>query len=108
MTRIYSLDPVQNAELAAEHAAEARITGVSVSTYWGEDCSPRDHDGQWGDEYGDIGWDEIEEEEVGYWEDRLPGLIFAITHGTTEAKAKAWNEIMGMAQEADAFRNEER
>lgn len=51
--RIYSLDPVQNAELAAQHAAEARTTGVSVDTYWGED-SHREHDGQWGDEFGDL------------------------------------------------------
>jgi hypothetical protein len=51
--RIYSLDPVQNAELAAQHAFEARATGVSVDTYWGED-SHREHDGQWGDEFGDL------------------------------------------------------
>lgn len=51
--RIYAADPEQNAELAAQHAFEARAAGVSVDTYWGEDCH-REHDGQWGDEYGDL------------------------------------------------------
>jgi hypothetical protein len=54
--RIYSLDPIQNAELAAQHAFEARAAGVSVDTYWGED-SHREHDGQWGDEFGDLDLD---------------------------------------------------
>ena len=54
MTRKYSRDPEQNAELAAQHAFEARVTGVSVETYWGEDDYQEDRD--WHDT--DAGWDE--------------------------------------------------
>lgn len=54
MSRIYSRDPEQNAELAAQHGMEARLTGVSVETYWGEDDHQEDR------EWGDVGWDEEE------------------------------------------------
>ena len=47
--RIYAADPEQNAELAAEHAFEARLLGSSVDAYWASAD---------GDEYGDEGWDE--------------------------------------------------
>ena len=47
--RIYAADPEQNAELAAQHAFEARLLGSSVDAYWASAD---------GDEYGDEGWDE--------------------------------------------------
>lgn len=49
MTRKYSDNPEQNAELAAQHAFEARITGVSTDAYWAES----EADQYDGDEYAD-------------------------------------------------------
>ncbi len=73
--RIYSLDPEQNAELAAQHAAEARVTGVSVETYWGEDDHQEDR------EWGDVGWDEDEpmiEYRVDVEPAGVPGAIISV------------------------------
>lgn len=64
MTRKYSDDPAQNAELAAQHAAEARITGVSVETYWGEDDYEEDRDWHDTDCDGDDEWTEEDEAEI--------------------------------------------
>lgn len=62
MPRIYSNDPEQNAELAAEHAAEARITGVSVDAYWAE--SEADDYDDYDDCDGDDEWTEEDEAEM--------------------------------------------
>jgi hypothetical protein len=65
MPRIYSTDPEQNAELAAEHAAEARVTGVPVSTYWGEDDYQEERDWHDTDDCdGDDEWTEEDEADI--------------------------------------------
>ena len=64
MTRKYSDDPEQNAELAAQHAAEARITGVSVETYWGEDDYEEDRDWHDTDCDEDDEWTEEDEADI--------------------------------------------
>ena len=51
----YSNDPVQNAEMASEHAAEMRMTGIR--SYWDE----REPDDEPGEDYGPD-----EEEEANY------------------------------------------
>lgn len=64
MTRKYSDNPEQNAELAAQHAFEARITGVSVETYWGEDDYQEDRDWHDTDCDGDDEWTEEDEADI--------------------------------------------
>ena len=86
--RIYAADPEQNAELAAQHGMEARLTGVSVDTYWGEDDYQEDR------EWGDVGWDE--EEMMEYRVDLHPVLdseamitLFIDAEGEDDAIAQA-------------------
>lgn len=64
MTRKYSDNPEQNAELAAQHAFEARVTGVSVETYWGEDDYQEERDWHDTDCDGDDEWTEEDEADI--------------------------------------------
>ena len=64
MTRKYSDNPEQNAELAAQHAFEARVTGVSVETYWGEDDYEEDRDWHDTDCDEDDEWTEEDEADI--------------------------------------------
>ena len=88
MTRKYSDDAEQNAELAAQHAAEARITGVSVETYWGEDDYQEDR------EWGDVGWDEEEADDEWTEEDEAQIAAFRAEYEAT----KRQKEIEDMAR----------
>lgn len=78
MTRKYSDDPAQNAELAAQHAFEARVTGVSVETYWGEDDYQEDR------EWGDVGWDEEEADDEWTEEDEADIAAFRAEYEATK------------------------
>ena len=64
MSRKYSDNPEQNAELAAQHAFEARVTGVSVETYWGEDDYEEDRDWHDTDCDEDDEWTEEDEADI--------------------------------------------
>lgn len=104
MTRKYSDNPEQNAELAAQHAFEARVTGVSVETYWGEDDYQEDRDWHDTDCDGDDEWTEEDEADIAAFRAEYEAMK---TTKRDEAMARADGLLdrgSSMADQADLFR----